>query len=878
MPDSQIQASNYIFDQMWRRIEMTRSESEVALFYDLLFFGELLTKVLVSGLLAGVEEGRERHRYRLEYKLVRASGIGEWSAVLDDVLVGPASAYVVPPAVVEKRELTQAFARLSGSWQRDAIEELGRVQAILEPTRLLPASKMSLRSWFSDFAWLRNRTRGHGALKPETCASLVDGLGNALRLITGNYCLFSRDWAHLRRNLSGKYRVTGLAGTLDAFQPLKSEAEHYYDDGLYIDYDGILRRVPLVTTDADLTDIFVANGDYRMVKGEPQYEMLSYHTDARSYVDGRQYLNPPNTLPPSETEGRPALDLIGDTFTNLPDRIVDYIHRPALERELLQLLRNDRHPVVTLVGQGGVGKTSMAVEVLRELAQAGDFFAILWFSARDIDLLAHGPKLVQPRVLTKEEIATTYADLMSPQWRSKDSFHVIEHFGEALSERDPEYRTLFVFDNFETVSSPLELYQFIDLYVRLPNKVLITSRFRDFKADYPVTVTGMSRPEFDELLDGTANRLGIAELLDNRSRDNLYEESSGHPYVTRILLGEIAREGRVGTIERVMASHDEILTALFERTFGSIAPASRRVFLTLCNWRSSVPRLALEAALLRPANERMDVSAALDALQQSSLIEVLPSGNDVQEESLRVPLAAYVFGQKKLRSSSMKHAIEADSEIIRPFGATNQSELHLGLAPRVRTMLRAIAERRQRGRDVSDELAVLEYVGRRYHPALLGLARFYEEDGASDNAVGVMCSYVEAEPEDRSGWLRLANLHLARNDGAGEIHARVEAARLPDAPLEDISNAARTVSRHLNQGTSGLADDERRAVAQELVTLLESHETECDATDMSRLAWLYLSLGEEAHARRAVEVGLIRDSTNRHCLGLASKLGVEVTR
>jgi hypothetical protein len=42
---------------------------------------------------------------------------------------------------------------------------------------------------------------------------------------------------------------------------------------------------------------------------------------------------------------------------------------------------------------------------------------------------------------------------------------------------------LFVFDNFETVRSPAELYIWIDTYVRPPDKVLITTRFRDFKGD-----------------------------------------------------------------------------------------------------------------------------------------------------------------------------------------------------------------------------------------------------------------------------------------------------------------------------------------------------------------------------------------------------------
>jgi len=40
---------------------------------------------------------------------------------------------------------------------------------------------------------------------------------------------------------------------------------------------------------------------------------------------------------------------------------------------------------------------------------------------------------------------------------------------------------LFVFDNFETVSNPVQTYNWIDTYIRTQNKVLITSRFREFR-------------------------------------------------------------------------------------------------------------------------------------------------------------------------------------------------------------------------------------------------------------------------------------------------------------------------------------------------------------------------------------------------------------
>ena len=132
----------------------------------------------------------------------------------------------------------------------------------------------------------------------------------------------------------------------------------------------------------------------------------------------------------------------------------------------------------------------------------------------------------------------------------------------------------------------------------------------------------------------------------------MIRESDGHPYIIKILLGEVAKAKALVKVERIVASKDQILDALFERTYTSLSPAAKQVFLTMSNWRSTIPRVALEAVMLRPANERMDVEDAIDELIRSSFIETIAT-QEQGESVLSVPLAAAVFGQKKLRASPL---------------------------------------------------------------------------------------------------------------------------------------------------------------------------------------------------------------------------------
>ncbi|WP_037654638.1 hypothetical protein, partial [Streptomyces exfoliatus] len=134
---------------------------------------------------------------------------------------------------------------------------------------------------------------------------------------------------------------------------------------------------------------------------------------------------------------------------------------------------------------------------------------------------------------------------------------------------------IFVFDNFETVREQAELYQFVSNSVRLPNKVLITTRTREFKADYPIEVGGMRRREYSELVAAIAGRLGISHLIDANYEEALFLESDGHPYITKVLLGEVAEEGHRVAVKRVVAAKDAMLDALFERSFASLSSAAQ---------------------------------------------------------------------------------------------------------------------------------------------------------------------------------------------------------------------------------------------------------------------------------------------------------------
>ncbi len=272
----------------------------------------------------------------------------------------------------------------------------------------------------------------------------------------------------------------------------------------------------LVTCLGGGEDLCFANGQFNAV--DSTYEALSYTSGIHRRVDGSNFVREPQSLASSESEGLAELDVQGATWGNLPPTKGDYVPRVELEQELLaELVDVEVDPIVTLGGPGGIGKTSTALQVLTKSQERGDFDLILWFSARDVDLLdAEGAVPVKPKVLGFSDAAQTYAHLVAADMGYDVSRPDIA-FTRAL--RGSENRTLFVFDNFETIPEPTTLFNTLKSHLRLPNKLLITTRFSDFKGHYPIDIHGMA---FDEFQASFVNRKSFEHRRSSVPGSRLY--------------------------------------------------------------------------------------------------------------------------------------------------------------------------------------------------------------------------------------------------------------------------------------------------------------------------------------------------------------------
>jgi len=858
-------------EQVLERVERAKSDSDYTHFFALLFAAEALAKTMVIGLVASIADDNDRNRYRLEHQLVRSDGLGDWGRVIEDTLTGPASQFLLNEAREEQKELTQVCKE--GEWQYDATSAL---KAALEHLGIeaedLPV-KSDMKRWFRLFSTLRNKTRGHGATLPEKATKAAEHIARSIELVYRNFRLFRRPWAHLYRNMSGKFRVSGITDGIAEFDFLKQTQDRQFANGIYL-FMGRPRRISLMHTEPELRDFFFSNGGLTSKK----FEMLSYYSDDKVDGNGSAFMTPPGVLPPSETEGHGELVPRGNCFSNVPDILTDYVSRPELEEDLRKLLLDDRRSMVTLVGRGGIGKTSLALKVIQGLYEVQRYEVIVWLSARDVDLQFSGPKPVRPLVLSPEDMSKFYADLVLPSEKtSVKHFNPRTFFEQQLQHSDPG-PSLFVFDNFETTQNPVEMFNWIDAFIRLPNKALITTRLRQFKGDYPIDVSGMEENEARLLISQTGASLNISGLLDADYVTKLVTQSEGHPYVIKILLGEVAKLRRTANIPQLIAGTDDILTALFERTYVALSPCSQRAFLTLSAWNSPVPRLALEAVLFRSTEERNEVEKGIESLFQYSMAELYVAPSDKQE-FISLPLVASVFGKKKLTISPSKAAIQADVEILQMLGPSRTDDLHLSLARRLESYVKNLSKRVEAGGDYDSFAPVLEAICRAYNPGWLLLARWNVEQRSSlgyGRAKVVLRRFLENGPpnsEAAEAWRLLAHSCRQTGDELGEVHAFIERAQISEVSFHELSNTANRLNLFLSDHGIEIDREQKRDLASRILTVLTVRRAEASADDFSRMAWLALNSGQEAMARDFTESGLSLDSGNTHLVRLARKFG-----
>ncbi|MCG5496067.1 hypothetical protein, partial [Ectothiorhodospira variabilis] len=275
------------------------------------------------------------------------------------------------------------------------------------------------------------------------------------------------------------------------------------------------------------------------------------------------------------------------------------------------------------------------------------------------------------------------------------------------------------------------------------------------------------------------------------------------------------------------------------------------------------------------------VSAALDELRRYSFIEEVVNEEEDQI-FIGVPLAAASFGRRKLEASPFKVAVELDRKILMEFGAGDRDSPRKGVMPRIDRLVSTAASRAAENPDALQTfLPILEYLGAQVPRAFLRIATLLSElPGTPDNVriKEYLRRYLESSElaEREETWFWLADICHADNDALGEVHALSEVAMLQASTSQTMGLVANRINNRLRDLKAKGVEESWSSEVQELIERvaeqMRRHLKQFDATDCSRLAWLYLNIGSAERAIDITKQGLAKDPSNEHCIRLIERL------
>lgn len=296
-------------------------------------------------------------------------------------------------------------------------------------------------------------------------------------------------------------------------------------------------------------------------------------------------------------------------FNNLPAPDYDdtgFFPRPALEKELKKKILA-RHPVITVLGDGGNGKTAITLQTLYGLLDSNDhgFDAIVWVSAKSSKLTTAEIERIEDAINSSLEMFEAVAGLFE-----QSDLPALERVRKLLEFN----KILLVVDNLETILD--ESVRSFAQDVPGDSKIVFTSRV-PLGADLTVQIDAFSEKEAISYLRILISAYNIAGLKKSSNDElRLYVGRLGHK---PLLLKWFALGVLSGlTPHSIIRNPKTALQFCMENVFSSLSQNAKKILSIMAQIPSSVSPIIVQHV---GDFDAKNVEAAFAELIQFAIIE-----------------------------------------------------------------------------------------------------------------------------------------------------------------------------------------------------------------------------------------------------------------
>lgn len=864
------------------RLRLVPEQSAQERYDAALFLVECAIKFVTCTALSVLRSHGPETAQGFAYELVRAESIGTWVGVL-----GRSAQKLHRLSVQPARQFANVLTHKEAPERDSADGQLGAlvsnlrkvVEALDEPDYIgSDRRRHSLLDIMGDIVFVRNRTRGHGAKTWRFYEVAAEPMATAARLIVQRLPT-SFQWAVVTASKTpgdGWLDVLILNG-LQPEDRDRLEAQITAERGTAVVLSGnfVVPLEPLADVVPDTLETFFANGAWREDAAACQF--IDYRSGKTQHLHRPLYAGRLAQLPPSETAPEPELTFEAACAHNLPAVPEGYVRRPGLESRLHRLLGDKVHRVITLRGPGGSGKTSLALKALHDLVSGGgEFDVVIWFSARDVDLLVGGPAPRRRDLADLDGIVRTFVALAANE--ELDHKRAAEFFATTVDGNRPgAAHYLLVVDNFETFDSPAAVHQFLDETVVLPSKVLITSRHQTFQGDFPLEVRGMEEEEAQSLVSLEARRHYCEPRLTTDVRRQIIDATGASPYAMKLAVANFAAGESARNIVQSIGRRDDVLSALFDRSFEMLSDDGRFLYLLLGAMDRPALEVALRAALLLVDK---DPDEALEELTRYSLGG--PGIDAYENQTVDLVQMASLHAKRMLIGHEDELLIQKRARDFRRWSQVRPGHSPVGAF--FQNLFDEASDLPGAGHEAWEEIiSIAEKAAQSYPDLWAALARALDSAQAKPERVRVAFKRaVEAAPLDAERWVSWAAFERRQGEQLQFLNKSIRAIEIDSSNPRHCSDIAAALADYLSAHKDEIPPERRDMLLGSVRFALEGHRRagRLDSTDLSRLGWLYLleyspSVSPDIEVVRAAQEcardGLKLEAQNIHCKRLLER-------
>jgi LuxR family glucitol operon transcriptional activator len=299
-----------------------------------------------------------------------------------------------------------------------------------------------------------------------------------------------------------------------------------------------------------------------------------------------------------------------------------FVGRTSEKRDLLKHIHGP-HPVVSTIGEGGVGKSALVLWCIYDVLDTPKdkpYDAIIWVSLKTKVLTPAGVEEIRDSIVNVLGIFQKTTEVLGVP---SSSAHDTEVLLKEIHDYMERLRILLVIDNLETVPIP-ELRSFLGS-IPQGSKVVITSRIGLGEIELRYKLDPMDKKQSAFLMRRFAKSLNV-KLISDSTEDRL-DKYCRLLYFNPLLIKWFVSSVAAGSDpDRLSAKGNQAFSAAiqfcFENLFTRLSTTEQEILYILASARRQLTHAELYFLLQEVTSlEQADLESALSVLHNSSMLK-----------------------------------------------------------------------------------------------------------------------------------------------------------------------------------------------------------------------------------------------------------------